>query len=62
MVLKSAPQVMVDKLYINLELNEQVVNDSIKKLKEWLYMQPHLPQVDGKWNVTYLSLKVIFTL
>ena len=53
---------MVDKLYLDLELNEQVVKDSVKKLKEWLYMQPHLPQIDGKWNGAYLSLKVIFTL
>jgi hypothetical protein len=48
MVLKSAPQVMVDRLYLDLELNEQLVNDSVKKLKEWLYLQPHLPQIDGK--------------
>jgi len=48
MVLKSAPQVMVHKLYLDLELNEQLVNDSVKKLKEWLCLQPHLPKIDGK--------------
>jgi len=62
MVLKNASEVMVDKLYLDLELNEQVINDSVKKLKEWLYMQPHLPQIDGKWNGDYLSFKVSFTL
>ena len=55
MVLKSAPQVMVDRLYLDLELNEQLVNDSVKKLKEWLQKQPHLPQINGKWNGAYLS-------
>jgi hypothetical protein len=48
MVLKSPPQLMVDTLYRDLELNEQIVNDSVKKLKEWLYMQPHLPHINGK--------------
>jgi hypothetical protein len=48
MLLKRAPQVMVDRLYSKLELNDQLVNDSVKKLKEWLYMQPHLPHINGK--------------
>jgi hypothetical protein len=53
MVLKSAPQIMVDRLYLDLDLNEQLVNESVKKLKEWLYMQPHLPRIDGKYNRAY---------
>ena len=47
MMLNSPPQAVVDKLYLELELNEQHVNDSVKKLTEWLHMQPHLPQING---------------
>jgi len=57
MILKNVPQFMVDKLYLDLDLNEQLVNDSVKKLKEWLYLQPHLPQIDGKYNVAYLTVE-----
>ena len=60
MVLKSVPQVTVDRLYVDLELNEQLVNDSVEKLKEWLHMQPHLPQIDGKYNGAYLTAEGIF--
>ena len=60
MILKSPPQFMVDRLYLDLELNEQLVNDSVKKLKEWLYKQPHLPQIDGKYNGAYLTTELTF--
>jgi hypothetical protein len=53
MLLKTAPQVMFERLYLELELNEQLVNESVKKLQEWLYLQPHLPQIIGKQNGTY---------
>lgn len=56
MVLKSPPQLMVDTLYRDLELNEQIVNDSVKKLKEWLYMQPHLPHINDDRRVTRIFL------
>jgi hypothetical protein len=47
---------MVDRLYLDLDLNEQLVNESVKKLKEWLYMQPHLPRIDGKYRVRQKEL------
>jgi hypothetical protein len=50
MMLNNLPQVMVDVMYTDLELNEEIVNDSVEKLKGWLYMQPHLPHVNGKYN------------
>jgi hypothetical protein len=48
MMLKSLPQNMVDTMYLDLELTQQLVNDSVTKLKQWLHMQPHLPHIDGK--------------
>lgn len=53
--------------HIRTELNEDVStrDKDLEHIKEWLRLQPHLPQFQGKWILWYYvpniyRLKIVF--
>jgi hypothetical protein len=48
MVLQHPPAEVLDLIYKELEVNEQLITDSVRHLREWMNTQPHLPKVCGR--------------
>ncbi|XP_069698960.1 alpha-tocopherol transfer protein-like [Periplaneta americana] len=75
MVVDLIPSKLLEIMYSEYEINEESLKESIKKLREWLRMQPHLPffddekrllrmfiQCKGRMEVTKSSLDMYFSI
>jgi len=42
---------IVKRVWAEFGLNERSIKEAVDMIKEWLKLQPHLPNVDGKYSV-----------